>query len=298
MSTNNFCPCGNLAVRFCTCQKPSKAYLCDNCLSSHVSKPGTHSLFDSKVNDLLNPDLQNARSLCTRQIVACVDQISAVIVQEMNSANAVINEMYQQHCYEVLQKYEKAARDIATVQQELLGILEKVRENAKQLEIDLKVELLPETANLAHVCWTGEYQVAAVLDLRRETAEIVGNQTGTTAAAVIASWGCQGTCGKCTSKAVELDFTLNGCKKQQLLSFNPVNFIPAEKIWICTRCNLINCQTSEECENCAFKREAIESPQLARKASDIVWTCANPACKYEYNLKKQGACIKCSTPKP
>jgi len=284
MASNTFCPCGNLALRFCTCQKPSKAYLCDFCLGSHVSKPGAHSLFDVKVNDLLNAELQNARSQCTRQILACIDQISTVIIQEMTSSNEVINDMYQQHCNQILQKYQKAASDIGAVQQELLNTLEKVRENARQLETDLKVQLLPETKSVVHMCWNGEYQGTTMVNLRRETAKIVGDQIGITAAEVVASWGCQRACGNCTSKAAELDLTITDYKDEQPLSLKPANLAPAEN-WPCKHCGSA-CNPSITCQSCGAKNA---------KRSDLVWTCV---CGHDLNLKKLEACMKCRRPKP
>ena len=79
--------------------------------------------------------------------------------------------------------------------------------------------------------------------------------------------------------------------------------------WPCSKCGNKNPPTVSRCQCGYLMLELVPAPNppaavlpkpenFVPVANSNVWTCPNPGCKYEYNMKEHGVCQKCGNPKP
>ena len=276
MDANAICSCGSLAIRFCTCKTPYKLYLCSFCINKHVTTPGAHSFFDIKVKDLLDPYLYNVRSTSAARFRARIDQVSESLYQELTTVDEVMDDLYKKHCSELLLKYQKAARGLNDVYQNVINSLDGIRAGIERLETDLEVQLSLEAKQFCQWCWHVDSPVTTLVNQSEEITKSVQGQKTTTAGVIFSGWGCsQPQCPICTEKENELSLSSSPSQPQvmQLVS--------------CEKCETSMLVSSPKCAWCGWTRAA----QTSNPANPSIWSC--PHCGYEYNLLTEKQCICC-----
>lgn len=278
MDVNSLCACGSLAIRFCTCQTPSKLYLCSLCINKHVTTPGAHSLFDLKVKDLLDPYLHNLRSSSTAQFLTRVEEVKGLIYQEISTVEEVMQEMYTKHCEELLRKYQKAAQELYGVYEKMINSLCGVEAELATLETDLRVKLSAESKQFCQWCWHAGYSPQSVLNQREEVAKFIKGKQRTTAADIFAAWSCsQQDCVICVGKEMELSLRLSPPQIEEV------------KLSFCEKCESSMSVTDTKCAWCGWTKASAEA---GKTPDQLIWTCSH--CGYEYNFMNVDKCILCS----
>ena len=270
MDANALCACGSSAVRFCTCQTPSKLYLCSLCLNKHVTTPGAHSFFDIKVKDLLDPYLHNLRSNSTAQFLTRVEAVKALLYQEIATVDEVMKELYTKNCEELLQKYQQAAVELYGVYQNMLNSLVGVEAELATLETDLRVKLSVESKQFCQWCWHVDHSPPSVLNQREEVAKFIKGKQRTAAADIFAAWSCsQPDCVLCLGKEIELSLNLSPPQVEVI------------ELKSCEKCESAMYVTDTTCAWCGWTKAA-QSAEARKTPDQLVWTC--PKCSYEYNF--------------
>ena len=240
--------------------------------------------------------------------------------------------LYEKHCHEIFQTYQKAWEEINAVYQELLSVLEKAKSEAGKLETDLKVELASETRALLQLSWHGEKEVKTVLNTAEEAAKSLKLQPIKNAENVLASWGCGSSqCSTCGQKEKELVISSAAYFCQQFHQEIPQGTqmctycaqgraVPYEKLprfkctqnadgsLVCPKCSGAIPAGTVTCISCKFVMlqlvpdsiEIVEEPPPPKPAeismpTQHTWTCV---CGYEYNLLEAMKCGRCNTYKP
>lgn len=280
MDANALCACGSPALRFCTCQPPTKIYLCSDCLTKHVTTPGAHAFFDIKVKDLLDPYLLNVRCISAGQFRARIDQVSELLFRELGTVDEVMDDLYKKHCEELLLKYQKAARGLNDVYQNLINSLDGIRAEIDKLETDLQVNLSAQAKQFCQWCWHVDTSVPTVINQREEISNSVQGQKTVTAGAIFSVWGCrQPQCPLCTNKENELSLSLPSRPEvRQLIS--------------CEKCETSMLLNDPKCSWCGWTKavqgSATQPPNISNPS---IWLC--PRCEYEYNFLTEKQCTRC-----
>jgi hypothetical protein len=281
MDANALCACGSSAIRFCTCQTPSKLYLCSLCLNKHVTSPGAHSFFDLKVKDLLDPYLHNLRSNSTVQFLTRMDEVKALLYQELGTVDEVIKELYNKHCEELLQKYRQASVELYGVYQKMLNSLSGVEAEIATLETDLRVKLSVESKQFCQWCWHVGHTPSSVLNQRTEVANFIKGKQRTTAEDIFAAWSCsQADCVICVGKEIELSLNLSPPQAEVI------------KLTSCEKCESAMQVTDTTCAWCGWTKAAQSSAEASKTPDQLIWAC--PHCGYEYNFMNSKECTRCS----
>ena len=190
------------------CQKPGKLFFCDVCIASHVIKPGSHTLFQVEVTDLLDADLQNARHRYVVDLLDKLHELTTVLHSEQTGLERNVLSLYEERQLEVAARYQKECERLWKVCEEMQGrvrglytklgkALEVAKGQIKRLETDMQVQLSTEANAFVQLSCHWDKKWAPFVDVRKALSHKDGSKAY---AQLVSSWMCDTQhCRKCAS---------------------------------------------------------------------------------------------------
>ena len=304
MEPNTYCGCGNVPSKYCSCLKPSKTFLCDQCIGPHVSKSGAHSVFPIDAGDIFDVDLLNCRRKAATEGTIQVEKIMQIVRLEWEAVPGVVQGQYQQYCLEIWRYYEKAQAEVGAIYQEMWEVLEKTKNELKALGTELNISLSAETLAVLRICGHSERKFTAWQDVPSLVQRLVSGETVGEQRKISAKWACfDAECESCIKKLKELclkDCPALSSKERAVAAVLADDVNVSADAWKCPRegCGQMHWKTKKSCA-CGYRNLGLvtaASPNLAVVVQYSIWVC--PLCGYDYNLEYMPTCQECQRPKP
>jgi len=306
MEPNTYCGCGNVPSKYCSCLKPSKIFLCDQCIGPHVSKSGAHSVFPIDAGDIFDVDLLNCRRKAATEGTIQVEKIMQMVRLEWEAVPGVVQNHCQQYCLEVWKNYEKAQAEIEAIYQEMWEVLEKTKNELKALGTELNISLSAETLAVLRICGHPEREFTAWQDVPSLVQRVVSGETVGKQQKISAKWACSDAeCESCIKELKEL--CLKDCpalpSKERAAAAVFADYVNVRPAMAAQVHPSFSAQSHvEQPESQIFRQAAGErtleycyrctySNPVGQKC--ICWVCSNCG-----KCSRGNTCPRCSTPKP